>query len=98
MSIPPKTAVVPPNRVGFVFGISRLVDCQAAKQPKLVDGLHFANTVLAVGEIDDLTAAIRAFADARDWAQFHTIRNLVLALTGEVGELAAEIQEINSRR
>jgi NTP pyrophosphatase (non-canonical NTP hydrolase) len=49
---------------------------------------------LAVGEIDDLTAAIRAFADARAWAQFHTIRNLVLALTGEVGELAAEIQWI----
>ncbi len=47
-----------------------------------------------MSEIEDLTAAVRAFADARDWAQFHTIRNLVLALTGEVGELAAEIQWI----
>ena len=27
------------------------------------------------------------FAIARDWDQFHTIRNLSLALVGEVGEL-----------
>lgn len=32
---------------------------------------------------------IRAFADERDWAQFHSPRSLTLALTGEVGELAA---------
>ena len=50
------------------------------------------NTVNTVADIEDLTAKIRAFADARDWAQFHTPRNLVLALAGEVGELAAEIQ------
>ena len=42
--------------------------------------------------IKDLTAQISAFADARDWGQFHTVRNLMLALTGEVGELAAEVQ------
>lgn len=30
----------------------------------------------------------RAFAEARDWQQFHSPRNLVLALVGEVGELA----------
>jgi dCTP diphosphatase len=35
---------------------------------------------------------LRAFADARDWPRFHTPRNLVLALAGEVGELAAELQ------
>lgn len=50
------------------------------------------NTVNTVADIEELTAKIRAFADARDWAQFHTPRNLVLALAGEVGELAAEIQ------
>ncbi|WP_152362173.1 nucleotide pyrophosphohydrolase [Microlunatus speluncae] len=32
------------------------------------------------------------FAVRRDWGPFHTPRNLVLALTGEVGELAAEFQ------
>jgi dCTP diphosphatase len=48
-----------------------------------------------VAEIDDLAASLRAFADARDWAQFHSLRNLVLALAGEVGELAAEVQWIS---
>jgi dCTP diphosphatase len=33
-----------------------------------------------------------AFAAERDWEQFHTIRNLTLALVGEVGELAEVIQ------
>jgi dCTP diphosphatase len=28
------------------------------------------------------------FAKDRDWDQFHTPRNLLMALTGEVGELA----------
>ena len=31
---------------------------------------------------------LRSFAAQREWDQFHTPRNLVLALTGEVGELA----------
>ncbi len=42
--------------------------------------------------LDELTARARAFADARDWHQFHTPRNLAMALTGEVGELVAELQ------
>jgi dCTP diphosphatase len=41
-----------------------------------------------------LTAEVRAFSAARDWGQFHQPRNLVLALVGEVGELAAELQWI----
>ena len=32
------------------------------------------------------------FAKARNWEQFHSIRNLTLALVGEVGELAEVIQ------
>ncbi|MEV4622655.1 nucleotide pyrophosphohydrolase [Asanoa sp. NPDC049573] len=39
-----------------------------------------------------LTARLEAFADERDWAQFHTPKNLVMALSGEVGELTAEFQ------
>ena len=39
--------------------------------------------------IADLTDLVRTFAESRDWQQFHTLRNLVLALVGEVGELAA---------
>lgn len=39
-----------------------------------------------------LTATVRHFAEDRDWGQFHSPRNLVLALAGEVGELASLIQ------
>jgi NTP pyrophosphatase (non-canonical NTP hydrolase) len=34
-----------------------------------------------------LEAVLTEFAAERDWAPFHTPRNLVMALTGEVGEL-----------
>ena len=44
--------------------------------------------------IAELTRIVRAFVDSRDWQQFHTARNLVLALVGEIGELAAEFQWI----
>ncbi|RZQ63386.1 nucleotide pyrophosphohydrolase [Amycolatopsis suaedae] len=41
---------------------------------------------------DDLTTRLRDFADARDWEHFHTPKNLVMALSGEVGELTALFQ------
>jgi dCTP diphosphatase len=47
---------------------------------------------LSESSIAELTRIVRAFADSRDWQQFHTARNLVLALVGETGELAAEFQ------
>jgi dCTP diphosphatase len=45
--------------------------------------------------VAELTELVQSFAEARDWQQFHTARNLVLALVGEAGELAAEFQWIN---
>lgn len=39
---------------------------------------------------------LRVFAADRDWNQYHTPRNLVLALVGEVGELAEIFQCIHS--
>lgn len=38
-------------------------------------------------KIADLKAAILAFAQARDWEQFHTPKNLAMALAAEAGEL-----------
>jgi len=43
-------------------------------------------------DISDVLARLHDFTDERDWAQFHTPRNLVLALVGEVGELAELVQ------
>lgn len=45
-----------------------------------------------MSEIDHLKAEIRAFADARDWEQFHTPKNLSMAVAGEAGELVSEFQ------
>lgn len=38
-------------------------------------------------EVRGAAKALREFAEARDWAQFHSPKNLVMALSGEVGEL-----------
>lgn len=45
-----------------------------------------------VSVLPALVAKVHEFATARSWAQFHTPRNLVLALMGEVGELAELLQ------
>lgn len=45
-----------------------------------------------VSSIDDLTERVRTFNSARDWEQFHSPRNLLLAMVGEAGELASLLQ------
>jgi len=42
--------------------------------------------------IQEVRDALRKFVEARDWGQYHLPRNLVLALTGEVGELSELFQ------
>lgn len=42
--------------------------------------------------IDRLQTMIAQFAQDREWQGFHTPKNLVMALTGEVGELAELFQ------
>ncbi len=43
-------------------------------------------------DVARLAAALEAFANERDWSRFHTPKNLVMALTGEVGELVEIFQ------
>ena len=43
-------------------------------------------------DIQRLAAEIKKFADARNWEQFHTPKNLSMAVAGEAGELVAEFQ------
>ena len=38
-------------------------------------------------DIEALTKALLDFRDARDWRQFHTLRNLIVSLNLEAGEL-----------
>lgn len=41
---------------------------------------------------DRFVKSVREFRDERDWAQFHDPKSLILALVGEVGELAELFQ------
>lgn len=45
-----------------------------------------------VSQVPALVDEIQDFALAREWSKFHTPRNLILALLGEVGELAELVQ------
>jgi NTP pyrophosphatase (non-canonical NTP hydrolase) len=46
--------------------------------------------------IAELATRLRTFAADRGWESLHTPKNLLLALTGEVGELAAELQWLSA--
>ena len=43
-------------------------------------------------DIETLAERLKQFADARDWEKFHTPKNLVIALSVEVSELAEIFQ------
>jgi len=45
-----------------------------------------------VTDIELLSDRMRRFADARDWGRFHDPKSVLLALVGEVGELAELFQ------
>lgn len=42
--------------------------------------------------MNELIIKLREFAAVRDWEKFHTPKNLVMALSGEVGELNEVMQ------
>lgn len=60
--------------------------------PSKADTAHSSNGLPT--SITDLIAALREFAAERDWEQFHTPKNLAMALAGEAGELLAEFQSL----
>ena len=41
--------------------------------------------------IKEVITEITSFRDARDWAQFHSVRNLIAAISAEAGELQESI-------
>ena len=53
-------------------------------------------TVVSVSnKLEELRDCLREFAAVRDWNRYHTVRNLAMALAGEVGELVAELQWVD---
>jgi len=45
-----------------------------------------------MNELDEITQRLRQFAKDRDWDQFHSPKNLAMALSVEVAELAEHFQ------
>jgi len=48
--------------------------------------------------LNDLRAALRHFADERDWEQFHSPKNLAMALSVEVAELVEHFQWLSQQQ
>lgn len=48
--------------------------------------------IIAPVTLEKLSQRLRDFAAAREWEQWHTPKNLVMALSGEVGELISLFQ------
>ena len=46
-------------------------------------------------DVNQIRVDLAKFAKDRDWEQFHSVRNLTLALIGEVGEIAELLQWID---
>ncbi len=49
-------------------------------------------------ELDAVAVQVKKFASERDWEQFHTPKNLVMALSAEVGELTEIFQWLTPER
>ncbi|KAL4425406.1 hypothetical protein ABPG75_009422 [Micractinium tetrahymenae] len=67
-------------------------DAPAAAAASADHGAPAASAPWHNTSLQQLRAALQRFADERNWHQYHTPRNLLLALTGEVGELAEIFQ------
>ena len=48
--------------------------------------------------LSELREALASFAQDRDWDQFHSVKNLILALVGEVGELSEIFQWLDEKQ
>ena len=64
------------------------------RQPEKIPGYRRDKRIAPSSLVDvgQLAAALERFAAERNWAQFHSPKNLVMALTGEVGELSEIFQ------
>lgn len=71
--------------------LNEVVSLQTRIPPTRRTGLRLA-IYAPIVEIKALQLELQKFADERDWDQFHSVRNLVLAVIGEAGELAEVLQ------
>src|SRR5215211_2723416 len=70
------------ERSSFVLGVNVLYRLSWASLLRVREGLSF----------EDLRNAISAFISERDWEQFHSPKNLAMALSVEVAEVIEHFQ------
>ncbi|KAJ4824376.1 hypothetical protein Tsubulata_034885 [Turnera subulata] len=58
---------------------------------KIAETERVEDKVMDIG-LRDLAKKLEEFAKARDWEKYHSPRNLLLAMVGEVGELSEIFQ------
>ena len=66
-------------------------------QRKHIQGMSVERGARDEVTLEGLRDRLRAFADARDWNQFHTPKNLAIALSVEAGELLEHFQWISGK-
>jgi len=54
--------------------------------------MHTDDPAAPIADLDDLRWRLRRFAAARDWDQFHSPKNLAMALIAEAAELVEHFQ------
>ena len=59
---------------------------------KIIKGLRTLNQQMSSSDLNTLKQSLRKFAEARDWDQFHSPKNLSMALSAEVAEITGYIQ------
>ncbi|MBK9410109.1 MAG: nucleotide pyrophosphohydrolase [Gemmatimonadetes bacterium] len=53
---------------------------------------------MTTDRLEQIRDRLRQFTEERDWAQFHTPKNLAMAVVSESGELAAELRWVEGAR
>jgi NTP pyrophosphatase (non-canonical NTP hydrolase) len=66
-------------------------------QPTMSAGAHHGSEPMS-DSIDDLNRRLREFARARDWEQFHSPKNLSMALIAEAAELVEHFQWLSEEQ
>ena len=88
--------VIRPGPVDHRLTVVRRIELVGIRHPQLhAQPSHpaaYSPIIFGMSSISELTERVRDFARERDWEQFHTPKNLAMALAGEVGELLAEFQ------
>jgi NTP pyrophosphatase (non-canonical NTP hydrolase) len=53
---------------------------------------------MSISTLEQLKLALREFARERDWQQFHSPKNLAMALVGEAGEVVEHFQWLTEQQ